>query len=107
MDGACGCTLGGCICGTYVVVDVVGLMVPQFGSVLTRFKFVTISSNALRIGSPACKDGVVLNGGCVKIVTISVVSCCKKLVSWTSGNLTFLGRKVTVAHILVLHDWGK
>ena len=58
-------------------------------------------NNALQIGSPVCKEGVVVDGGCVKMVIMSVAACCKKSTSCISENVTFLGRKVTVSHILL------
>ena len=53
----------------------------KVGSCLTRFRLVARLSNALRIGSPACKEGVVVDGGFAKMVIISVAACCKKSTS--------------------------
>ena len=33
------------------------------------------SNNAFLVGSPACNDGTTVEGGCVRIVTISVAAC--------------------------------
>ena len=79
----------------------------KVGSCCTQFRLVARSSNALQIGSPACKERVVVDGGCVKMLITSVAACCKKSTSWISGNVTFLGRKVIVSHILVLCKVGK
>ena len=35
------------------------------------------SRRALRTGSPAAKDGTVFDGGCVRIVVISLAACFK------------------------------
>ena len=76
------CTLGD---------DTVGLSdkLGKVGSCLIRFREVARSSKALQIGSPACKEGVVVEGGCVKIVTMSVAACFKKLTNLISGNAIF------------------
>ena len=77
------------------------------GSCLIWFREVARSSKALQIGLPVCKEGVVVEGGCVKIVTMSVAACFKKSTNLMSGKLTFLGRKVMVSQILVLCKEGK
>ena len=50
-----------------------------------RCKIVAISSSAFFVVSPACKDGVVVDGGVVRIVIISEAAWRKKCSSFTSG----------------------
>ena len=76
------CTLGD---DTVVFFDELG----KVGSCSIRFREVVRSSKALQIGSPACKEGVVVEGGCVKIVMMSVAACFKKLTNLISGKITF------------------
>ena len=64
-------------------------------------------TNAFLTGSPACKLGTVDDGGCVRIVTISLAACLRKSVKFTSGMGMVCGIKVTVSHIRVVRVRGK
>ena len=48
------------------------------GILSTRLSCLANVSKALRTGSPASKLGVVVDGGCVRIVIISVAACLRK-----------------------------
>ena len=72
-----------------------------------RLSCVAIVCSALRTGSPACKVGVVVEGGQASIVMISVAACLKKSSSLTSGKGTVVGKNVTVSHILTVLVRGK
>ena len=78
--------MGVCTLGDDTVVFFVERKV---GSCSIWFREVARSSKALQIGSPACKEGVVVEGGCVKIVMMSVAACFKKSTNLISGKLTF------------------
>lgn len=43
-----------------------------------------MSRSAFLVASPACRDGVVVDGGAVNIVIIYVAACCRKLSSLIS-----------------------
>ena len=64
----CGCTLkdgvtwDGC-CG---------------GMVSMHFNFSASVMSTLRLGSPACNEGDVVEGGCFRILTMSSAACRKK-----------------------------
>ena len=73
----------------------------------TRFSCCAISRRALRIGSPACRLGVVVDGGFVRMVTMSVAAWRRWSVMVTFGKGTSCGKKVTVSHILVVGVRGK
>ena len=49
-------------------------------------------SKALRTGSPASELGVVVDGGFVRMVMISVAACLRKSTSLTCGNGTLVGK---------------
>ena len=63
--------------------------------------------SALRTGSPACKLGVVVDGGAVRIVMISSAARFRKSASFTCGNGTLVGKNVTVSHVLTCFVQGK
>ena len=60
-----------------------------------------MSDKALRTGSPADKDGIVVEDDCVKIWTISCTACLKKSVIFISGNVITCGMESTVSVIRV------
>ena len=64
-------------------------------------------SNAFLTGSPASKLGVVVDGGFVKMVMISVAACFRKSASLTYGNGTLVGKNVTVSQSLTCLVRGK
>ena len=64
-------------------------------------------SNAFLTGSPASKLGVVVDGGCVKMVMMSVAACLRKSTNFTCGNGTVVGKNVTVSHTLTHFVHGK
>ena len=49
----------------------------------TLLSTVAISRSAFLVGSPAWREGVVVEGGAVRIVIISVAACLKKSSSFT------------------------
>ena len=67
------------------------------GIFLIQFNWVARVLSVLRTGYPACKLGVVDDGGRVRIVIISLSACLKKSSSFISGNGTVVGKKVTVS----------
>ena len=66
-------TLGSCVSGCNTAGG------DSFGSGMwsTWFNVVAISRSAFLTGSPARKEGTVVDGGCVRSVTISVAACFK------------------------------
>ena len=50
------------------------------------------SSKAFLTGSPADREGSVVDGGFVKMVVISVAACFRKSVTVTVGNGTVVGK---------------
>ena len=54
------------------------------------------------LGSPAFKDGTVVEGGDVRMVTMSEAACLKWSVIVTCGNGKTVGIKVTVSQTLSL-----
>ena len=46
----------------------------------------------MRTGSPADSDGIVMDGGLVKIDVISVAACFRNSVTVTVGNGTVVGK---------------
>ena len=60
------------------------------------------------MGSPACKLGVVVEGGSVKIVIMSFTACLKKSSIFTFGKGMAVGKKITMStyrSILVLGNY--
>ena len=53
------------------------------GRVSILFSCVANSSNAFLTGSPACNVGVVVDGGLVRMVIMSVAACLRKSTSLT------------------------
>ena len=53
------------------------------GRVSILFSCVASSSNAFLTGSPACNVGVVVEGGLVRMVIMSVAACLRKSTSLT------------------------
>ena len=105
-----GCTLGdgistGIGISGGVIMDVGGVI--DVGRSSTLFKIVAISRSALRVLSPTCKEGVVVEGGDVKMVIMPVAACFKKSSRCISGNLIALGKKVTVFTSFSLLVLGK
>ena len=97
-DDPCVPTLGSCAISSDLMNGAVGSTLGGAVSILTGSGIVSILfncfanvSNALRTGSPASKLGVVVEGGFVKIVMISVAACFRKSTSLTCGNGTLVG----------------
>ena len=63
--------------------------------------------SALRTGSPAYRIGVVVEGGRVIMLIMSLATCCRKSSSFISGNSTIVGKKVTVSQSLIVLVLGK
>ena len=61
----------------------------------------------MRTGSPAESDGIVVDGGLVKMEVISEAACFKKSVTVTVGNGTVVGKKSTVSQSLSALVRGK
>ena len=61
----------------------------------------------MRTGSPADSDGIVMDGGLVKIDVISVAACFRNSVTVTVGNGTVVGKKSTVSQSLSALVRGK
>ena len=80
-------------------------MVPEVSFIL--FSCVAKVNNALRTGSPASRLGVVVDGGLVNNVIISVAACVRKSTSVIFGNGTDTGKKVTVSQSLTVFVLGK
>ena len=69
------CTLGAAESGVVLCTLGDGVMVSGIGS--ARFNCSARVSNALRTGSPAVNEGVVGEGGCVKMLIISPAACLR------------------------------
>ena len=113
-DGTCVSTLGSCAIYFEWVDTADGNTLGVSVSILTGSGIVSILFNcfanvskALRTGSPASKLGVVVDGGFVRMVMISVAACLRKSTSLTCGNGTLVGKNVTVSHVLVCFVRGK
>ena len=79
---ALACTLRDAVTGVFSCVSsgtlgdaIGGLMGCGMGCIL--FSCVARVSNALRTGSPACRLGAVVEGGCVRMVVMSEAACFK------------------------------
>ena len=59
------------------------------------------------MGSPACKIGVVVDGGSVKIVVMSFIACLKKSSIFTFGKGMAVGKKFTMSTCLSIFALGK
>ena len=66
-----------------------------------------ISRSALRVVSPACNDGVVVEGGLVRILIISLAACLRKSSKCISGKAISVGKNVTVFESRSLLVLGK
>ena len=55
---------------------------------------------ALCTSEPACKDGTVDGGGCVRRLIMSDVACLRKSLIVTLGNLICFGRNTTVSVVI-------
>ena len=77
------------------------------GILSIRFNWVANVMSALRTGSPACKIGVVVDGGCVSMVIISLAACLRKSFNFIAGNGIVVGKKVTVSQSLMVRVLGK
>jgi hypothetical protein len=64
------------------------------------------STSALRIGSPALRDGYRFDGGCVSKWTMSPAACLRKSSRLVSGTGTTCGMNSTVSHTLSLRCLG-
>ena len=73
----------------------------------TLFSCVAKVNSAFRIGFPASRLGVVVDGGFVKSVIMSVAAYLEKSVSLISGNGTVVGKNVTVSQSLTSFVRGK
>ena len=75
------CTLGSCTGGDGFIFSLEMLMLVGVGNGIgsgigcIRPQCLESSNNAFLVGSPACNDGTTVEGGCVRIVTISVATC--------------------------------
>ena len=77
------------------------------GIISTLFICVANVSNAFLTGSPASRLGVVVDGGCVSMVMISVAACLRKSSNFICGNGTVAGKNVTVSQSLTSLVRGK
>ena len=66
------------------------------GNLSVLFKSVAISNSVLRMGSPAYKESIVLEGGAVRIVTIPVAACRRESSIDIFEKVIYLEKKVTV-----------
>ena len=71
------------------------------------FNWVARVVKALRTESPACKLGVVVDGGSGRIEMISLAAWRRKSSSFTSGNGMLDGKNVTVSQSRVMLVRGK
>ena len=71
------------------------------------FNCVAKVRSAFRTVSPACSDGIVLFGGCERMLTISDAACTKKSVRLNEGKSRSCGKNSTVSHALVSFVRGK
>ena len=90
MGGTLVPTLGSCVISGDVARVVNGITLGGGASVMsgsgifsTRLSCFANVSKALRTGSPASKLGVVVDGGFVRIVIISVAACFRKSTNFT------------------------
>ena len=72
-----------------------------------RFSCVASVTSAFHTGSPAAKLGVVVDGGCDKMVIMSPAACTKKSYNLISGNGKTVGKNVTVSQSLSALVRGK
>ena len=114
MDGAC--TLRTCAAGAVCVVIDVGctlgdavdvIAYSEFGIIWTRFNCIAKVKSTFLTGSPASKLDVVVDGGNVNIVIISVAAWRKKSTNLISGNGTLVKKNVTMLQSLVVLVLGK
>ena len=106
----CACTLGSVALSVVVALGIVlvtfdgtstlGDGVGGFGSISALLSVSVIFCRALHVGSPASKLSVVVEGGAVRMVIISVAACLKKSSKPTFGIGISLGKKVTVSTFL-------
>ena len=75
---------------------------PETGKGFVRFNIVANSKRSFLVSSPACSDDVVVDGGAVRMVIISVAACVKKSSILTSGKGIDFGKNVTVSTSLSL-----
>ena len=61
------------------------------------FNILAMSRSSFLVMSPACSDGVVVDGGAVSIVMISVVACLRKLSSLSSRYGMTVGKNFRVS----------
>ena len=76
---------------------VVDDLVDESEKISLRFKIVANFETALYEGSPACKDGHMVEGGVLRRVPMSVAVCCRKSLKVTFGKGMEWGKKVTVS----------
>lgn len=86
--------------------DVVGWVI-CFGRSFALFNIFEISSKTLRVLSPACNDGVVVDGELMRMLIISFAACLRKSSRCNSGKEIALENNVTVLESLLLLDLGK
>lgn len=77
------------------------------GRIFDFFRMVAISSKAFRVGSPAFSVTVVVEGGAVRRVIISVVDWRRKSEKLTSGHFLCFGGKFTVSTLRSALVFGK
>ena len=77
------------------------------GMGVTLCSIVANSKSAFLVVSPAFRSSVVVDGGSVSNVIISVAACLRKESRLISGNLTVCGKKATVSLFLSLRVSGK
>ena len=70
------------------------------GMVSTLLRTIASSRKAFYVASPTFNDGVTDDGGCIKMVVISVATCFKKSSSDTLRNSTSFGKNSTVSQFL-------
>ena len=75
----------------------VGLYIGLVGNLSVRRRISAILSNVFFVALPACKLGVVVDGGVVRRVMMSSAACLRKLSNFTFGKVICLGKNVTVS----------
>ena len=74
---------------------------------LLNFPFLYNCSSEFLIGSPTYKLGVVIEGGAIKIIIMSVAACLKKSSIFTFEKVTLFVKKFTLSTYLSSFVLGK
>ena len=108
-NAECACTLGNVVLSVVVAIGTVICMfegastlgdgVGGFGSFSDLLSVSAIFCRALRVESPASKLGVIVEGGAVRMVIISIAACQKKSSKPNFGIGISLGKKCYCVHI--------